>query len=244
MALLFISHNGGIFNYLFISSDKYKVDVLQQLQESLHSTKSQLNTFPLEEWRQHTRKRNLVASLMYQIRSTDSAELFIQSWPKLWEILHKYELIPNDIQSLKSVHLCEAPGAFVSALNHFLKQNRPTVVNFDWLATSINPYYEDFDPDQVINDDRIIRHTLDKWVFGPDSTGNIFEPSLVNNLIKRSEGREVNLVTADGSQENRQSTELLVINLFYAETITALKLLSKGGHFILKIFKIGRASCR
>lgn len=169
------------------SAPQYQVKFLQELQESLLECKTQLNTFKREDWRLHTKKRNLTANLMYTMRSNNLTELPIQSWGKLWAILHRFEVIPEGIDRLKSVHLCEVPGAFISALNHYLKQNRPNV-HFDWLATSLNPYYEDMDPAQVINDDRIIRHTLDRWVFGPDNTGNLFNPNLVDELKRRSGG--------------------------------------------------------
>lgn len=215
----------------------FQVAYFQELRDSLHRTKCQLNTFKREEWRLHTKKRNLIANLMYTIRSNNTAELFIQSWPKLWEILHKFDMIPPGIDHLKTIHLCEAPGSFVSSLNHYLKQNRPEVA-LDWVATSLNPYFEDIDPAQVINDDRLIRHTLDKWEFGPDNSGNLFDPALVDQLKRRTEGGPVNLVTADGSQDNIQSNELVVVDLLLAEALTALKVLSKGGHYVQKIFTV------
>lgn len=178
---------------------QFKVLLLEQLQDSLFKCKSQLNTYKSEEWRLHTKKRNLMGSLMYTIRSNDLTELVIQSWVKLWAILHKYEIVPPGIDRLNTVHLCEAPGSFVCALNHFLKQNRPEV-ELEWLATSLSPYFEDFDPAQVINDDRILRHTLDRWVFGPDKSGNLFDPQLVCELKRRSaEGGKVSSELGDFS---------------------------------------------
>lgn len=168
------------------STPKYQVLHLQNLQDSLFECKSQLNTMKSDDWRIHTKKRNLIGHLMYTIRSNNYSELIIQSWPKLWVVLNSFDLIPAGIEEIRSVHLCEAPGSFVSALNHYLKQNRPEI-KLEWIATSLNPYFEDFDPEQVINDDRMIRHTLEKWVFGPDKSGNLFDPRLVQELKNRSE---------------------------------------------------------
>lgn len=176
---------------LLFADARYVIKGLQELQQGLYDCKCQLNDFKREEWRLHTKKRNLIASLLYTIQQNASAELVIQSWPKIWEILHKYELIPEDVESLYSIHLAEAPGAFISALNHFLKQNRPKVKDFQWLATSLNPYCEENDPVQTINDDRLIRHTMDKWVFGPDNTGDLFTESVVGELQQRTKQEEV-----------------------------------------------------
>ena len=61
-----------------------------------------------------------------------------------------------------SVHLCEAPGAFIAATNHYVRTHRPTWW-WDWLAISLNPYYEGNDQYAMIDDDALIGNTLDHW---------------------------------------------------------------------------------
>ena len=46
-----------------------------------------------------------------------------------------------------SVHLCEAPGVFITSLNH-------SDVTWNWMATNLNPPYEGNDVGYIINDDR------------------------------------------------------------------------------------------
>ena len=60
------------------------------------------------------------------------------------------------------VHLCEAPGAFISATNHYVRTHRPTWW-WDWVAISLNPYYEGNDQFAMIDDDKLIGQTLDHW---------------------------------------------------------------------------------
>lgn len=52
----------------------------------------------------------------------------LQAWCKFYEILKNFPIIPDgNIQDkmLKSLHLCEAPGAFVCSLNHYLVSEYP-----------------------------------------------------------------------------------------------------------------------
>ena len=54
----------------------------------------------------------------------------------------------------------------------------------------------------MINDDRLIFHTLDHWDFGPSDTGDILDRDnrveMVANIKRKLQDR-VDLVTADGS---------------------------------------------
>ena len=53
--------------------------------------------------------------------------------------------------SLVTVHVCEAPGAFISATNHFIRTRRSEWY-WDWMANSLNPYHTGNDA-QVISID-------------------------------------------------------------------------------------------
>ena len=48
-----------------------------------------------------------------------------QAFLKFYEIVSRFPLVTSDCTGLSSVHLCEAPGAFIVALNHYLKLHRP-----------------------------------------------------------------------------------------------------------------------
>ncbi len=54
-----------------------------------------------------------------------------------------------------TVHLCEAPGAFIAATNHYVRTHRPDWW-WDWLAISLNPYFEGNDQFAMIDDDKLI----------------------------------------------------------------------------------------
>lgn len=53
-------------------------------------------------------------------------EFLTQAWTKFYECASTYNVVPAEAikdKKLVSLHLCEAPGAFITSLNHYLKTN-------------------------------------------------------------------------------------------------------------------------
>lgn len=148
------------------------------------------------------------------------------------------EIQSNNNQFL-SLHLCEAPGAFVTCLNRYLKIYLPKI-DWDWIATTLNPYYEGNCPSAMINDDRFIAHTLKHWFFGSDNTGDLLKIENLDALDKKLYNKgKILLITADGSVNcigDPSEQENIVAHLQFCEVVTAIQLLAKGGNFLLKIF--------
>ena len=67
--------------------------------------------------------------------------------------------------------------------------------DWDWIATTLNPYYEGNDNGHMIGDDRLIRHTGDNWYFGVDNTGNLMSERNLEGLKKLIGDRQVDLVS-------------------------------------------------
>ncbi|NXN11750.1 CMTR2 methyltransferase, partial [Indicator maculatus] len=217
---------------------------LLALKDSLNQVKNQLSDKNLEEWHQHTSFTNKAGKIIPQVRKSMNAELCTQAWCKFHEILGSFPLLPEEALEageLNSVHLCEAPGAFIASLNHYLKSHH-VPCDWNWVANTLNPYHEANDSLTMIMDDRLIANTLPRWYFGPDNTGDVMTlkhltglQSFVRNMAT------VHLVTADGSfdcQGNPGEQEALVSPLHYCEAVTALLLLGTGGSFVLKMFTL------
>uniref|UniRef100_A0A1A8LP80 Cap-specific mRNA (nucleoside-2'-O-)-methyltransferase 2 n=3 Tax=Nothobranchius pienaari TaxID=704102 RepID=A0A1A8LP80_9TELE len=219
---------------------------LQELKLSLNTVKNQLSDKNIQVWHQHTNSTNRAGKVINAVRCAANAEICTQAWCKFYEILGTFNLLPEeDIQNgeLNSVHLCEAPGAFITALNHYMKTSESTrYCDWSWAANTLNPYHEANGGSATIADDRLIANTLPWWFFGSDNTGNIMiQKHLLDLQTFVSNMRRVGLVTADGSfdcQENPDEQEALVASLHYCEVTAALLLLSSGGSFVLKMFTI------
>ncbi|XP_011561723.3 cap-specific mRNA (nucleoside-2'-O-)-methyltransferase 2 [Plutella xylostella] len=222
----------------------WTVKELSTLKSRLNFHKSQLNDFNIEEWSAHTRRRNPAGDVSWRIRSQINPEFLTQAWTKFYECAYTYNIIAEKAKSSRkmvSLHLCEAPGAFIASLNHYLKSHYPNI-EWQWIASTLNPYYEGNSPSNMISDDRFMFHTLDHWEFGRDNTGNLMDWENSQSIIRRAkELGEVLLVTADGSIDCLQkpdAQEEVTSPLHYCEIVTALQALSEGGTLIFKLFTL------
>ncbi|XP_053164291.1 cap-specific mRNA (nucleoside-2'-O-)-methyltransferase 2 [Hemicordylus capensis] len=224
--------------------DHKEFGALVALKDSLNEVKNLLSDKKLGEWHQHTSFTNKAGKIIAHLKKTANAELCTQAWCKFHEILCSFPLLPSDaLQNgeLNSIHLCEAPGAFITSLNHYLKSHR-IPCDWNWVANTLNPYHEANNTLMMIMDDRLIANTLPWWYFGPDNTGDIMTLKHLTGLQHFiSNMASVHLVTADGSfdcQGNPGEQEALVSALHYCEAVTALMTLGLGGSFVLKMFTL------
>ncbi|CAF1359262.1 unnamed protein product [Rotaria sordida] len=238
----------------FVENNSIENDDISSLLENLITIKQQLNDVKsllsdkdIIDWNRHTAYMNTASTIVPYLREKLNIEIGTQAWAKMYEILVNFNLI-NCInnQKLITLHLCEAPGAFISALNHFLVTHEETQnIEWQWFAQTLNPYYEHDESTvaMLIDDDRLIYHTIDEnhWDFGIDNSGNIMNQENINHYISRFQSMEICLITADGSfdvQNNPGEQERLVYPLIKTEIYIALSCLITHGNFILKLFTI------
>jgi len=164
---------------------------------------------------------------------------------KMYEMLVAYPLIApsyrqGDSSRLRTVHLCEAPGGFISATNHYIRSEIGLNTDWDWKAVSLNPYHEANQLKAMIDDDRMMLETMSHWMFGTDNTGDIRVKENIRSYWKQCENiGPIQLVTGDGSiscMDNPAEQEAITSQLHYCEMVCALGLLSKGGSMVLKMF--------
>lgn len=172
-------------------SDKWTIEKFQQKKRELNSVKEKLNKFDLEKWSQHTRSRDPSTYIINTLKSQYRIELLTQAWCKFYECLNQFDLISHEAKvegELNSIHLCEAPGAFISSLNHYLSSNYP-YLSWNWMGNTLNPYYEGNSLNHMVGDDRLIQHTFDNWCFGNDCTGDLMNYSNHQGLVSKAKGK-------------------------------------------------------
>lgn len=215
-----------------------------ELELCLNETKSLLNDKEPVSWRKHTSLCNKASGVFYKLGQVlgRNVPLMTQAFLKFFEILLVYKQNLVKRADLKSFHLCEAPGAFITALEQYLLQTFGASGEWDWRASTLNPYFEGNSTEQTFVDDRLIFETLERWVFGKSGTGNIFSLEIDKDYLQRFD-----LVTADGSidcQNCPAEQELKVLPLFCVEIRCAFRLLKDGGSFVLKMFTFFKPKTR
>ncbi|XP_028968843.1 cap-specific mRNA (nucleoside-2'-O-)-methyltransferase 2 [Galendromus occidentalis] len=242
-----------LFNRVYVlpeadaGNESGRADIQEEfdrLETELNATKSLLNDKEPVSWRKHTSYCNKASGVFHKLGHVlgRNIPLVTQAFLKFFELLsvYKHQLVKR--ANLRSFHLCEAPGAFITALEQYLLQAYGSSRDWDWKASTLNPYFEGNSTEQTFVDDRLIFETLDRWVFGKSGTGNIFSLDIDDDDI-----HQFDLVTADGSidcQNCPAEQELKVLPLFCVEIRCALRLLKNGGSFVLKMFTFFKGKTR
>ncbi|XP_030387598.1 cap-specific mRNA (nucleoside-2'-O-)-methyltransferase 2 [Scaptodrosophila lebanonensis] len=229
-----------------IFSEFYQFGDLQRLKENLNAVKSKLNDYGTHEWSTHTNKRDPSGEVVWRLKNETKAEFVTVAWCKFFECLNRFPLIGKSV--VNTLHLCEAPGAFIAALNHYMHTTyKAEEIKWNWRSTTLNPYYEGNALNEMVTDDRFMFHTLDYWIFHEDFTGNLINVANIDNMSKRCIDEfpdGVHLITADGSIDcaaRPDAQEEIVARLFTAEILTALSTLGAGGNFVIKMFTLFEA---
>lgn len=181
----FLSDISSIF-----STTPIIIEPLNSIKEDLNNTKNLLNDKDIVKWRRHTSRTNPCGLVVKYLRDSIKPEFCTQAWAKFHEIVSSCNIIPQiclENKKLISLHLCEAPGAFITSLNHYIQSKYPDM-SWKWLATTLNPFYEGNNTKQMISGERFIIETLDHWSFGKRQDGDLMELSNLECLIQALSG--------------------------------------------------------
>eukprot|EP00058_Branchiostoma_floridae_P003283 XP_002588771.1 hypothetical protein BRAFLDRAFT_125627 [Branchiostoma floridae] len=212
---------------VFFTNQNQPFPQLLEMKEELNRVKGLLSDKEIRSWHEHTNQTNRAGKVISHLKQTIHPQLCTQAWCKFHEIVSTFPLVSDAAVEngvFNSVHVCEAPGAFITSLNHFLANWRVDC-EWNWVGNSLNPYYEGNDLEHTIDDDRFIFGTLSNWHFGADNTGDIMSTENLRHLKTFvADIQPIHLVTADGSidcQKNPGEQESIVSQLHYCEVVTA-----------------------
>ena len=175
------------------------------------------------------------------------------------ELLTNGPAYDKEISCLPSVQAfcnAELPGAFIIAINHFMK-TKCVSSQFDWIASSYLPAAAMEAGNATILEDKFKIYERNRlhWLMGPAPnglpdgeapiTGDVTDPQVINILgnaahQRFSENDGATLYTSDVGIEiatedsNRQEELSAFVNI--GQVLTGLLALAVGGHFVTKQF--------
>ena len=227
-----------------------------EMMTRLNSAKSLLDSIPKDAYIKINQTLDLYRNLRdllsrkYNMYNATNASL------KMYEMLMQMKLVDCatlEDNALNSFSNAELPGAFIIAINHYLKTKCPGK-KFNWLGSSYFPAAAAATGNFTILEDKfkLYANNRDRWLMGPrpnalpkgmdDITGDVSDPNTVISLGIGVKSRFLNtsgavLYTSDigidvtkdyaGQEENTS-------NLNYGQIISGLLSLAPGGNFVTK----------
>lgn len=200
----------------------------------------------LLNWETLSNKIDLYQNLKYIIRKKYCGEMVTNAWIKMYEILNIYDdlllIKTQNKPTIKTFHLCEAPGAFIAATNHYLTTRN---IKLDWYAQTLRPTNENIESDaKYALDDYfgLIAAHKNRWIFGSttDSSGDITHSEVIRSYATNPKLSNIDFMTADAGLKcdpadlNEQESYLGKINM--GQIICILACLSIGKSAVFKTF--------
>ncbi len=114
-------------------------------------------------WEDLTNELDPYKGIKFKLRELN-VEMPTNAWMKMFEILSNINgILPMNQHNLKTFHLCEAPGSFISAINHYLSDKN---INWQWYAQTLKPEIHGKFNDALEDHYGLIKQYPDKWIFG------------------------------------------------------------------------------
>lgn len=180
--------------------------------------------------------RNLKKVLSWKYNT----EMTTNAWMKFYEIVSSENLFNKRKKSIKCFHVCEAPGAFISSMNHFVN-TQTEVSNYDWYAQSLNPFKDKSLNSSVLQDKfGLMIDYKDRWLFGSRGSGDVTELATINSYSEDPKLKDIDLITGDvglrtpTNKFNEQESYVGRVN--FGQVLTILTVLPVSRNAVFKSF--------
>jgi hypothetical protein len=192
-------------------------------------------------WEELTNTIDIYRNLKYILVSQYHAESVTNAWIKMYEMLNLFHDIIPKKEVVKTFHICEAPGAFISATNHYLSNRHQEL---DWYAQTLKPRTDECHSKFALDDYfGLIGAYPNRWIFGDpkiDDSGNITHAKVIRSYASNPLLKNLDFITADAGLKcdpkdlNEQESILCKTNM--GQIICILACLPIGKSAIFKTF--------
>jgi DNA-directed RNA polymerase II subunit RPB2 len=235
-----------------------------KLNDEINMAKSKLDDIPDRSYFEIMKELDMYARLRHVVVRNYNMENATNAALKMYELIYQMELLTNGpakaegncLPTVNAFCNAELPGAFIIAINHFMK-TKCVSSSFDWIASSYLPEAAMQAGNATILEDRFKIYERNRlhWLMGPAPnglpdgeapvSGDVTDPQVVNTLgnaahqrFGESDGATlytsdvgIEIATADA---NRQEELSAFVN--FGQILTGLLALGIGGHFVTKQF--------
>ena len=247
-------NNGYSYNFIksknnnFIELDRKKINKLNkelELSDYIMNKSNNINinnktnNLYLDFFNINTKNKNFEKLIEKQFNQKN----ITTDWLKMYEVINLFNLIKinKNINSniYKTFHLCEAPGNFISAINHYLK-TETKIKNYDWYAQTLNPNKEIYKFSSFKDDFNYIKKYSDRWKFGYNNIGDIMDVENIRWYREFTLDRNVELITSDCGIKEEDNIEHIIkleyiIKLHCAQLIFVLYNLPNKSNCLIKL---------
>ena len=221
---------------------------LEALSGKLKKVKRLIDNKDDNKWSKVSYNLKMYRNLKKVISKNYLGGIFVsQAFIKMSEILRNVDgiIVKKDVNQgvYRTFSICEAPGQFVLAINHYLKTVFGNDVKHEWLANSLNPLSSDVKKkfgNVFGNDYNLMRNHMDRWLFGKNGTGDVTKIENIKEF-KKLVPRDIKLMTSDCGLQMRdeklfleQETYMTPSNL--AQIVCALYCMPINCNFVFKTF--------
>jgi 23S rRNA U2552 (ribose-2'-O)-methylase RlmE/FtsJ len=166
---------------------------------------------------------------------------------KMMEMLTQHNII-NYKNPINIACIAEAPGGFYSAILRYREKYIAIHADAEQQKLSkqtdtynLISYINKLDKSSIQWSPMITNATIHTYIAtnDPNICGDLTNLNVINEFAKRCPKDGCHLVTADGAIDgDHENKEIKNGKLFLGEILTAFKILTKGGSFILKIYTV------
>ena len=114
----------------------FTMDDIEDITNRLKITKRTLDNISDSQFEDISKKLKKFITLRHTLERKYTLTKTSQGFIKMFEILKIFNLLDIESKTHKTFHLCEAPGQFIMATNHYLKTETNNET-FDWTAQSL-----------------------------------------------------------------------------------------------------------
>ena len=237
----FLLSKGKIYNTKTIEIENInqnKIIIFKNNNNLISEKKKEIDNKEIQKYWDKMKKIGNPFELIYtsynKKRKNDSISSYSpisRSYFKLWEIFFNFDLFVDKKTNINFVHLAEGPGGFMEASINYSKLKN--YENCTYYGITLKP-----------NDDYIPDWNKLKKIFKKENNcfieyGDLYNYDDVSSFVNKT--KNCHIVTADGGfdySSNFNGQELNSSKIIYSEIATALNILNKGGHFIIKLFDL------